>query len=345
MLEKLPSSPTLRDVAKLAGVSYQTVSRVVNNSPHVSAETLEKVNRAIAALNYQPNRTARNLATGKSHTIHVLVFDIFNLRMLPAIERGARAKGYHLRLTNLRGRDTGVEDLETCLSESIAGGSGGLIFLLPWNLVSVEQLQGLTGGIPFVVVGSSLGLGTNSILVDQYEGTRLVVQHLLDLGHRAIAAIHGTAHHYDAQIRQETLEYMLREHGLELVASDRGIFDMKSGYEAALRLLAQKVHFTALACANDEMALGAIRAIKDQGLQVPQDISVIGFDDQNFAAYCDPPLTTVRQDFDALGAQGLQHLFSLMESPEAVPYQRVLYPKLVVRQSTTAPSEGVAWGH
>jgi len=344
MPEKIPSSPTLRDVAKLAGVSYQTVSRVVNNSPHVSAETLEKVNRAIAELNYQPNRTARNLATGKSHTIHVLVFDIFNLRMLPAIERGAWAKGYQLRLSNLRGLDTSVEDLKACLSASIAGGSDGLIFLLPWNLVSVEQLQILTAGIPFVVVGSSLGLGTNSILVDQSEGVRLIVQHLLDLGHRAIAAIHGAAHHYDAQIRQATLESMLREHGLELVASDRGIFDMKSGYEAALRLLTQQAPFTALACANDEMALGAIRAIKDRGLRVPQDISVIGFDDQNFAAYCDPPLTTVRQDFDALGAQSLQHLLALMESSDTVAHQRVLYPQLIVRMSTAAPPERATRG-
>lgn len=338
MLEKLPSSPTLRNVAKLAGVSYQTVSRVVNNSPHVSAETLEKVNRAIAELNYQPNRAARNLATGKSHAIHVLVFDVFNLRMLPAIERGARARGYQLHLFNLsEGQGNDVKGLVACLGESIASRPDGLIFLLPWTLVSVERLRSLTAGIPFVVVGSSLGAGTNSILVDQYEGTRLVVQHLLDLGHRSIAAIHGLTHYHDAQIRQETLQSMLREHDLELVASERGLFDMKSGYEAALRLLTQKVHFTALVCANDEMALGAIRAIKDQGLQVPQDISVVGFDDQNFAAYCDPPLTTVQQDFDALGAQSLQHLFSLMESPEAAPYQRVLYPKLIVRKSTAGP--------
>lgn len=345
MLEKFPSSPTLRDVAKLAGVSYQTVSRVVNNSPHVSAETLEKVNRAIAELNYQPNRTARNLATGKSHSIHVLVLDVFNLRMLPAIEYGARTRGYQLHLFNsLQGRGDDMKSLVACLGESIASQPDGLIFLLPWNLVSVEQLRSLTAGVPFVVVGSSLGAGTNSILVDQYEGTRLIVQHLLDLGHRSMAAIHGIAHYYDAQIRQETLESMLREHDLELVASDRGLFDMKSGYEAALRLLSQKVHFTALVCANDEMALGAIRAIKDQGLRVPQDISVVGFDDQNFAAYCDPRLTTVQQDFDALGAQSFNHLLSLMESSETPPHQRILYPKLIVRDSTAAPRESAAHG-
>lgn len=338
MLEKLPASPTLRDVAKLAGVSYQTVSRVLNNSPHVSPATLEKVNRAIAELNYQPNRAARNLVTGRSRAIHVLVFDVFNLRMLPAIERGAHSQGFQLRLTSLHGPEVTRKELEVYLQDIIASQADGLIFLLPWTLMSVGELQVLTRGIPFVVVGSSLGPGTNSVLVDQYEGTRSIIQHLLDLGHRRIAAIHGTAHYYDAQIRQETLLNVLRDNDLELVASDRGTFDMKTGYEAAMRLLTPKHAFTALVCANDEMALGAIRAIKDRGLRVPEDISVVGFDNQNFAAYCDPPLTTVHQDFDALGAQGLQHLLSLMESPKPAPHQRLLYPKLIVRQSTAAPS-------
>ncbi|MBI4927682.1 MAG: LacI family DNA-binding transcriptional regulator [Anaerolineae bacterium] len=330
----MPSPATLHDVAKLAGVSYQTVSRVVNRSPNVSTRTMEKVNRAIADLNYQPNRAARSLVTGKSNAIHVLAFDIHNLRTLPAMQHGAYSQGYQLRLSGFQRNEDAVRDLRACLRDIAASQVDGMLLILPWVLVTESELSDLMGKIPYVVVGSSLGYGTNAVLVDQREGMRMAAQHLLDLGHRRIAAIQGIEHYYDAQLRQETLEKVLRKNGLELVASERGLFEMVSGYEAALRLLANGPDFTALVCANDEMALGAIRAIKSQGLRVPQDVSVIGFDDLPFAIFSDPPLTTIRQDFNALGTLGLQHLLSLIRTPDIAPHQRLLYPELIVREST-----------
>ncbi|PWH17691.1 MAG: hypothetical protein DDG60_01575 [Anaerolineae bacterium] len=345
MSEKpLPSPATLHDVARLAGVSYQTVSRVINHSPNVSSETLEKVNQAIAALNYRPNRVARSLVTGKSNAIHVLALDVYHLRMLPAMHEGAHQNGYQLRLTGFRSSDDTLRDLAACLQEIATSRPDGLLIVLPWALTTEQDLIDLVRNIPFVVVGNRLGYGTNAVLIDQREGTRMAIEHLLSLGHRKFALIDGPQQYYDAQIRSETARKILAAQQAELVASEQGNFSMPSGYEAAQRLLDQAPAFTALFCANDEMALGAMRAIKDKGLRIPHDISVVGFDDLSFTAYCDPPMTTVRQDFYALGMHALQHLFSLLKAPNTAPHQRLLYPELIVRSSTAAPGARSARG-
>lgn len=339
MEKPLPSPATMQDVARLAGVSYQTVSRVINHSPNVAPKTLEKVNQAIAILKYQPNRIARSLATGKSNVIHVLAVNLYNLGMLPAMHDGAYSQGYQLRLSGFECDEGNTMELENCLKEIAASQVEGIIFLLPWRLASEGELQSMVHGIPFVVVGNSLGYGTNSVMIDQREGTRLAVQHLLDLGHRHIAAINGPEDFYDAQIREETLLKVLNQNRIDLVASERGMFEMQTGYEAAVRLLEKGVEFSALFCANDDMALAAIRALKEKGLRIPQDVSVIGFDDQKFAAFSDPPLTTIRQDFYALGMHSFQHLVSIIKAPETAPHQRLLYPELIVRRSTAAPAQ------
>ncbi|MBI4927334.1 MAG: LacI family DNA-binding transcriptional regulator [Anaerolineae bacterium] len=336
--KNIPSPATLHDVAKLAGVSYQTVSRVVNNMPHVSPRTLEKVNRAIAELNYQPNRAARSLVTGKSNAIHVVVFDMYNLRMIPSMEYAAHENGFQFRLTGLHG-NVPTKELGQKLYEITTSQIDGVILVLPWVTITDEELQRMMRGIPYVIVGCSLGYETNSVLVDQQHGTRLAVEHLLELGHRKIAAINGSVdHYYDARLRRATLLEVLEEHNLKLVAEETGNFSIQSGFDAARRLLEKDPGFTALFCANDEMALGAIRAIKDCGLRVPEDISVVGFDDQYFAGYCDPPLTTIRQDFEALGAHSFQQLLSLLKDPDMAPHQRILYSKLIVRKSTAHPA-------
>jgi LacI family transcriptional regulator len=329
----------MQDVARLAGVSYQTVSRVINHSPNVAPRTLEKVNEAIAALNYQPNRIARSLATGRSNVIHVLAVNLYNLGMLPAMHDGAYSQGYQLRLSGFECKEGSTRELENCLKEIAASRVEGIIFLLPRKLASESELRSMVQGVPFVVVGNSLGYGSNSVMIDQREGMRLAVQHLLALGHRCIAAINGPEDFYDAQQREETLLKVLHQNHLDLVASERGMFEMETGYKAAVRLLQKDVKFTALVCANDDMALAAMRAIKEKGFRIPQDISVIGFDDQKFAAYSDPSLTTVRQDFYALGLHSFQHLVSIIKAPETAPHQRLLYPELVVRHSTAAPSQ------
>jgi len=332
------SSPaTLHDVAKLAGVSYQTVSRVVNKMSKVAPHTLEKVTQAIAELNYQPNRAARSLVTGRSHAIHVLAFDVFNLRVIPHMERVAAEKGYQLRITILR-QAYSITDMRQKLAEIVSSQVDGIVLSMPWSTVSYQELLDLSAGIPMVIVGCNLGPETNSVLIDQRAGARLAVQHLVDLGHRQFAEIAGTVDKYeDGRIRHETYQELLRANSLEPGPRETGNFSMESGFEAMNRLLAQNCPFTALVCANDEMALGAIRAAHEAGLKVPRDLSVVGFDNLDFAAFCTPTLTTVQQDYHALGTQSAQHLLSLIQDPGAAAHHRVIYPKLIIRQSTATP--------
>lgn len=342
MPQKSPdSSPTLEDVARLAGVSYQTVSRVINNMPNVAPHTLEKVRKAIEELNYRPNRAARSLVTGRSHAVHVLVCDKYNVRMIPSMEEAAYTEGYQLRLTTLH-ETYSIPELRQKLTEIIASQVDGLLLVMPWRGMSYAELLKIVAGTPIVIVGCSMGYETNSVLIDQEYGMRQVVQHLLDLGHRRFAEISGTIDKYeDARIRHETLREMLGARGLETVLSESGNFTMDMGYEITRRMLAErgKSPFTALVCANDETALGAIHAIHEAGLRVPQDISVTGFDDMDFARHCTPPLTTVQQDYQALGANAVQHLLSLVANPRSAPHQRIIFPKLMARESTAPPAE------
>jgi len=331
------NKPTLHDVAKLAGVSYQTVSRVVNKMPNVSPITVEKVNRAITKLNYQPNRAARSLVTGRSQAIHVLVCDKYNFRMVPRMEEEAYNLGYQMRVTALH-ETYSIPEIHQKLTEIVSSQVDGLAVVMPWLGITYSELLNLVGGIPIIVIGSSMGYETNSVLIDQQHGTRLAIQHLLDLGHRHFAEISGTfLKHEDSRIRHETYVEMLQAHGLSPALSETGNFAMDAGFEAMNRLLTRKEKFTALVCANDEMALGAMHAAHNAGIQIPRDISVVGFDDLNYAAHCIPPLTTVQQDYNALGTNAIQHLVSLIQNPDAAPHQRIIFPKLIVRESTAPP--------
>ncbi len=338
-MPNLRSSPTLHDVARLAGVSYQTVSRVVNNLPNVAPDTLERVQRAIEELNYRPNRVARSLVTGRSHAIHALVCDKYNFRMTPSMEETAYQLGYQIRLSALHETHS-VTELRQKLTEVVAGQVDGVVIVMPWQQVSYAELAKIADGVPLVIVGSSMGEDTNSVVIDQRAGTRLAVQHLLDLGHRHLAEICGTVEMYeDAQLRHQTFLDMLREHDLPPSPCEQGNFTMDKGYQAMQSLLARRASapFTAVFCANDETALGAMHAIYDAGLRVPEDISVVGFDDEPFARHCVPPLTTVRQDNYALGSRAIQRLARLMEQPDSAPQQQIIAPTLALRKSTAPP--------
>lgn len=340
-LKSPDSPPTLEDVARRAGVSYQTVSRVINNLPNVAPHTLEKVQKAIQELNYRPNRAARSLVTGRSQAIHVLTCDKYNFRVTPFMEETAYQAGYQLRLNALHETHS-VTELRNKLAEILAGQVDGVVIVMPWQQVSYSELLQMAGGVPLVIVGSSMGEATNSVVIDQRLGTRLAIEHLLELGHRRVAEICGTVAMYeDAQIRHQTFLDVLREHDIEPGPCEQGNFNMDRGYEVMQKLLAKRATtpFTAVFCANDETALGAIHAIYDAGLRVPQDISVVGFDDIDFARHCTPPLTTVQQDNRALGSCAIQRLLTLIEHPNATPQQQVITPSLIIRESTAPPIE------
>lgn len=324
---------TLRDVAELAGVSYQTVSRVINQHPNVAKQTRERVLSAIRQLDYRPNQAAKMLATGRSFMLQLIMFDIRYSDPLPEMIYAARKAGYTLLISELS-PFAPEEEIRTALVELTARMIDGLIIYTPRPFFPYSEMVRLCRGLPFVLVGAALGVKSPSVVFDQRHGYELAIQHLLDLGHRQIAEITGRPQHIDAKLRHETIVAMLKAHGLLLGPSAEGDFEVPSGYAATQKLLDSGEPFTALSVANDRMALGALRALHERGVRVPEDVSVVGFDDMGEAAYLTPPLTTVRQDLQVLAHQSIEYLVSMIQNPTIPVQQRVLYPELILRGST-----------
>ena len=328
---------TLSDVAIQAGVSSQTVSRVINNSPQVSPKLRQKVLRVIAELDYQPNQAARSLKLQRSMLIYVFLFDEgYPLRIDRLIEKG-RGLGYRLvPAYNVSGNSNTfrltMEEAMTQMAEGILLFSASIENHHP----DITRLN--NRHIPIVYVDTYLGAPVASVVVDQRLGTRLATEHLIALGHRDIVEIAGPYHRLvDAQERHESWLATLHDHGLtpgrSLIGHSWG-FSPQSGYAAMKALLESGDHFTAAVCANDGLAMGALHALWEAGKRAPDDCSIVGFDDSEISRYTMPPLTTVRQNFDAVAEQSIAYLVSLIEDPSTPVHQRVLYPELVVRQST-----------
>jgi LacI family transcriptional regulator len=324
---------TLHDVAELAGVSYQTVSRVVNQHPNVAEKTRIKVLRAIRETGYRPNLAAKVLATGRSYMIQLIIFDLRYSDPLPSMLYWAKKHGYTLVISEISPYAS-REDICETLEELTARMIDGLVMFTPYLALSYEDMTKTCRSVPFVLVGNELGIKAPSVVFDQRHGVEVAVQHLLDLGHRHIAEISGPVMHIDARLRHETFQWMMQSNGLKPGPSMEGDFEVPSGYTAVNQLLATQEPFSAIFIANDRMALGALHALQEHGLKVPDDISVIGFDDMIEAAYFNPALTTVRQDLNALANQSIEYLVSIINNPETPVQQRVLYPELILREST-----------
>ena len=325
-----PKRPTLRDVAREAGVSYQTVSRVINNDPHVSAVTRARVLRTIEVLGYRPNRAAQILQTERSHTLEVIMFFSGFNRFLYEMAHAAHDLGYHFVISTISNGEF-PSALKSATSRSI---DGLLLIPLVPIIEDYEQLIQLTGGIPFVQIGARLGANIPSVIYDQAHGARLATQHLIDLGHQSIAEISGPRLNYDGHDRHEGWVKTLEDNQLSPDISIEGDFNIEGGYRAMNTLLDRGAKFTAVFAGNDSMALGAHTALREHGLRVPDDISLVGFDDVPESAHFVPGLTTVQQDFDRMGRLATEFIVSLVESPDTPIYQRVLQPKLIVREST-----------
>lgn len=324
--------PTLRDVAREAGVSYQTVSRVINNNEHVAAHTRNQVMKAITTLGFRPNRAAQIMQTERSQTIEVVIFYAgFNI-FLYEMARTAQQLGYHFVISAITEQEF-VHTLESAAARFVDG-----LILVPMTPLDTdyETLMELTDGIPFVQIGARLGEHLPSVIYDQVQGGRLATQHLIDLGHRQIAEISGPLRNHDGYDRHVSWTATLKEYGLSTTLSEEGDFSIEGGYQAMSRLLDRGEPFTAVFVANDSMAFGAHTALRQRGLRVPADISVIGFDDIPEAAHFVPGLTTVRQDFYLLGRLAIEYLVSLIGDPDTPVHQRVLPPRLIVRESTRA---------
>lgn len=332
---------TLNDVAHDAGVSYQTVSRVVNKHPSVAGPTRERVLASIEKLDYRPNQLARGLVTRRSYTIGIVAIGAAfygPAQMIVNIDRSLSQRGYGLTMTTIR--EFTYENVRAAIQELKSRAVDGLVMIAPIQDSVLGYAKELFGQTPFVLVDAEPGSSAPSILIDQREGGRLATQHLVDLGHRRIAEIHGPLAWNDARLRHEAWCSTLAKAGLEAGPTYEGDWTASSGYQGMTKILAQHPKFTGLVVGNDQMALGALHRLREAGLAAPEDISVVGFDDIPESGYFDPPLTTVRQDFTALGKRSADYLIALIDDPRAATPQEMLKPSLVLRGSTRRTGDG-----
>jgi DNA-binding LacI/PurR family transcriptional regulator len=320
------------DVATRAGVSHQTVSRVLNDFAGIRPETRERVLAAIADLGYRPNRAARALVTSRSRAIGVLVpatADFGPMSSLHAIERAARAAGYHALITStLIETDAVRESLQFLLDQSIEA----LVVIAPYRVVTDEP-DVIPPGIPTALLQTADPDTVGAIAVDQRAGARLAARHLLELGHRNIQQLTGPTDYLEAVARRDAIDDELAAAGATRLPHLSGDWTADSGYAAGSAL---DPSTTAVACGNDQMALGLMHALADLGRSVPNDVSVVGFDDIPESAHSLPPLTTVHQDFEEVGRRAVSALVARLEGrglESAVP---TVAPTLVVRASTSA---------
>jgi DNA-binding LacI/PurR family transcriptional regulator len=325
--------PSIRDVADRAGVSYQTVSRVLNGHPSLRRETVARVRAAIDALGYRPNRAARALVTARNHTIGVLLtaralhgpFSSF----LTIVE-AARERGYTVTTTPNASDDPA--DIVEALDALLAHGVEGIVAIAPQDRAR-EAVRASGAAVPVLTLQGGPD-EVHDFGFDQQEGARLAIRHLLGLGHRRIVHLPGPGGWAEAEQRQRGFESILREHGLPARSAPEGDWTPESGHAIGLALLAGDDRPTAVFAANDEMAVGLLAAAHDLGLDVPRDLSVVGFDDVPWARHLRPALTTVRQDFGELGRRALGVLLDEIEGVvRTAPAPRV-QPSFVARSST-----------
>ncbi|MBD8012164.1 LacI family DNA-binding transcriptional regulator [Microbacterium sp. Re1] len=312
-------------VAQRAGVSGQTVSRVANGSPRVDPETRARVERAMAELGYRPNRAARALRTGRSQTLGLVaqtLATVGNSRMLQAVADAAASRGYALTVLTL-GADADIADAFDRLRDQ---GVDGAIVL---NEATALARDAASGGLRLVVVDSPPDERFTVIGTDHASGARAATEHLLRAGHRAVHHLAGPVGSFASAERERGWRDALAAAGIDPPEPVRGDWSAASGFESVARMPASGV--TAIFAANDQMALGALRALAESGRRVPDDVAVIGFDDIADAADFQPPLTTVRQDFDALGEHAVGALVAWIEGER--PADLLLPPALIGRAS------------
>ena len=324
----------MADVADLAGVSHQTVSRVLHDSPNVRRETRERVLAAMRQLDYHPNSMAQALVTGHSRALGVVSFDTSlygPASTLLGIEQAAHAAGYGVSISSLQAvtRASMLGAVQGLQGQGVEG----IIVIAPQKQ-AVEALRRLSHRVPLVAVEAGPDESVPVVAVDQFAGAAAATRHLLELGHRSVWHLAGPHDFLEAELRVSGWKATLEAAGIQPPAPFRGDWSPRSGYEIGRRL-AGLPEVTAVFVGNDQMALGLLRSLHEAGRDIPGDISLVGFDDIPEAAYFTPPLTTVRQDFAEAGRRCLRMLVDLIETGE--PCANVLVaPELVVRSSTQA---------
>jgi DNA-binding LacI/PurR family transcriptional regulator len=332
-MAEAPRAATMADVARTLGLSHQTVSRVLNDHPSVRPDTRARVLKAIEELGYRRNSAARALVTRRTQTVGVVRFDTTLYgpsSTLAGIEHAAQQAGYFVSVAIAQG--TAIATVRAAIERLIAQSVEGIVVIAPL-LGTVEVLPSLNRTVPVVIVESGVVPGLTSVRVDQAEGARLVTRHLLEQGADSVWHVAGPGDWVEAEARVAGWREELTRAGAPIPDLLRGTWRPHSGYQAG-RALAQRKGVTAVFVGNDQMALGLLRAFHEAGVRVPEDVLVAGFDDVPEAAFYTPPLTTVRQDFAAVGRRSIDLLLDQVARGHTEPRQAVLAPALVVRQSS-----------
>lgn len=329
----------MTDVGRLAGVSHQTVSRVINGSPHVRPQTRERVLKAMLELGYRPNSVARALVTGRSNTLGVVSFDTTlygPASTLFGIERAAHEAGYFIIVASLKALDrASVADAVERLRRH---GVDGILVIAP-HVEAADALLHAPGDAPLVAVEAGPERGVPVVAVDQVGGAASATRHLLDLGHETVWHIAGPPDFLEARQRLEGWRETLEEAGTEIPPALEGDWSPRAGYDLGRRLSRNR-DLSALFVANDQMALGVLRAMHEGGRRIPDEVSIVGFDDIPEARYFLPPLTTVRQDFNEVGSRSVHLLLRIMSDGGSLPSSPRVEPELIVRGSTSVMTGG-----
>jgi DNA-binding LacI/PurR family transcriptional regulator len=328
---------SIYDVAKKAGVSVVTVSRVINNASTVRQTSRDKVMKAIKELNYQPNSAAQSLARGKTNVIGLLIpnlTDPFIMEVVDSVDRELEKKGYFLALSVIDKSDDSTVRSNFLFQHDRVD---GILILTP--IFEDDYVTSLKNkNIPFVIMDNQLFPFTvSSIVVDNFKGGYDVTRHLLELGHLKFGCIGGPEEFLSARHRIDGFNAALAEVGIEPYKNNRGEFDITTGYDITKKWVEDKELPTAIICGDDHIAFGAIDALRENGLRVPEDVSVVGYDDHPFASKLHPHLTTVKQPAVEIGVKGVEALFNAMNGKEKQHVVVKLPPELIIRHTTSTP--------
>ena len=325
---------TFKEVAELAGVSTQTVSRVTGGGENVNPETLKRVQEAIDTLGYVPNKGAQLLVRKKAKILGVLTLEI-TMEGASSIVGGIRLEskkaGYSMSLVVA---ESGEENLELAIRELKSQQVDAILVNLPVSKDIAEKMVKKHKNTPFLFIDVPVATAVNQVSSDHYNGAKQMAALMIRQGRSRFALLSGPAHSDAANLRKQAWEDVINNEQAEIVGVAEGDWSAKSGYYQATKLLLQPQKFDALLVGNDQMALGALRACEEQHVAVPQQIAVAGFDDTLNSEYYNPPLTTVRQNFLEIGTQSVQKIVRQLNNEEEGLTKQLIAVELVERQST-----------
>ena len=329
---------TIKDVAKMAGVSTTTVSHVINKTRFVAKETEEAVMQAIKSLKYSPSAVARSLKVNTTKSIGMIVTTSespYFAEIIHAVEDHCYRQGYSLFLCNTQNDPEKIKNHVEMLAKKRVDGL--LVMCSEYTQHSLDVLSGFSS-VPMVVMDWGPNVDTDIIEDNSFTGGYIATKHLIDCGHKAIGLIAGELDKTTAKTRYEGFVKAMNEANLPIHENwiMEGFFEPEDGYECMNKILSQDSLPTAVFCCNDVMALGAISAITEKGLRVPDDISIIGYDNIHSSRFYAPPLTTIHQSKSRLGAQAVNLLFERIANKDNDNHEKhriAIYPELVLRKS------------